>query len=179
MGLGLSFFTCKMGKTKSTPLALGGQNDITDSERRGAIQTWATQSGSMNWAKAQPSAKETSALPRMRSKQRVAKVIFLGVYFSAPTDQDLGSHRHPSGKAAQTLVKSDPAAWSSLPCCQYSPLLLPASTGPMTTSLSSFYPNFGADFIFLPAFTIHRQKCQGTTRGFLSVHSGDGWWKPL
>ena len=30
MGLGLSFFTCKMGKTKSTPLALGGQNDITD-----------------------------------------------------------------------------------------------------------------------------------------------------
>lgn len=98
----------------------------------------------------------------------------MGVYFNAPTDQDLGSHHHPSGKATQTLVKSDPAGWPSLPYCQYSPFLLPASMGPVTTSLSSFYPNFGADFIFLPAFTIHRQK-----RGFLSAHSGDGWWKPL
>lgn len=174
MGLGLSFFTCKMGKTKSTPLAFGGQNDITNDnalcERRGVIQTWATQSRSMNWAKAQPSAKETSILPWKRRKQRVTKVIFLGVYFNAPTDQDLGSHHHPSSKATQTLVKSDPAGWSSLPYCQYSPFLLPASTGPVTTSLSSLYPNFGADFIFLPAFTIHRQKC-----GFLSAHSGDGW----
>lgn len=62
---------------------------------------------------------------------------------------------------------------------QYAPFPLPASMGPITTSLSSFYPNFGADSIFLPAFTIHRQKCQGATCGFLSVHSGDGWWKPL
>lgn len=51
--------------------------------------------------------------------------------------------------------------------------------GPNDYSLSSFYPNFGADSIFLPGFAIHRQKCQGATCGFLSVHSGDGWWKPL
>ena len=137
------------------------------SERRGVIQTWATQSSSMNWAKAQPSAKETSTLPWMRRKQRVAKVIFLGVYFNAPTDQDLGSHHQPSGKATQTLVKSDPAGWSSLPYCQYSPFLLPASMGPMTTSLSAFYPNFGADFIF--STSIHNSYAE---------MSGDHMWVP-
>lgn len=142
MCLGLSFFTCKMGKTKSTPLALGGQNGVANDnalcERWGVIQTWATQSRSMDWAKAQPSAEEISTFPWRRRKQRVAKVIFLVVYLSAPTDKGLGTHRHPSGTATQTLVKSDPGGWSSLPCSQYSSFPLPASTGPMTTLFLHF-----------------------------------------
>lgn len=119
MCLGLRFSTCKMGKTKSTPPALGGQNDTTNDsafcERRGVTQAWVTQRRSMSWAKAQPAAKEMSTLPWRRRKQRVAQVIFLVVYFNAPTDKDLGTHHHSSGTATQTLVQSDPGGWSSLP----------------------------------------------------------------
>lgn len=90
-----------------------------------------------------------------------------GCLFQCSHRQDLGSHHQPSGKATQTRVKSDPAGWSSLPYYQYSPFLLPASMGPMTTSLSAFYPNFGADFIF--STSIHNSYAE---------MSGDHMWVP-